>query len=50
MTVLTSDEPNIYRSERKVQVPSTDLLTWIFGTEEIHDPHRPVSRDGDHLQ
>ncbi|KAG8526575.1 uncharacterized protein KY384_008776 [Bacidia gigantensis] len=31
-----------YKPNRHLDVPSTDLLTWIFGNEDIHDTDRPI--------
>jgi hypothetical protein len=33
-----------YKPNRHVDVPSTDLLTWIFGNEGSHEVDRPVTR------
>lgn len=33
-----------YKPNRLIDVPSTDLLTWLFGNEAIHDPDRPVTK------
>lgn len=32
-----------YKPNRLIDVPSTDLLTWVFGNETVHDPDRPVA-------
>ena len=31
-----------YKPSRHVHVPTTDLLTWVFGNEDILDLERPV--------
>lgn len=31
-----------YKPNRLIDVPGTDLLTWLFGNEAVHDPDRPV--------
>ena len=33
-----------YKPNRLVDVPGTDLLTWVFGNEACHDPDRPVTK------
>jgi hypothetical protein len=33
-----------YKPNRHVDVPNTDLLTWIFANEASHDPDRPVTK------
>jgi hypothetical protein len=38
-----------YKPNRQVDVPSTDLLTWVFGNEASHDLHRPVTKSQSEL-
>lgn len=33
-----------YKPNRHVDVPSTDLLTWVFGNEASLDLDRPVTK------
>ncbi|MCJ1422163.1 hypothetical protein MMC29_000042 [Sticta canariensis] len=35
-----------YKPNRHVDVPGTDLLTWVFGNEASHDLDRPYHLDG----
>ena len=42
VTYHTTDEDNVHHSDRKMEVPTTDLLTWLFANEHLHDPGRLV--------
>ncbi|KAI9791589.1 MAG: hypothetical protein M1816_003675 [Peltula sp. TS41687] len=35
----------MYKSSRHVNVPSADLLSWVFGNEGGYDPNRPILID-----
>lgn len=32
-----------YSSKRQVEVPGTDLLSWVFGNDNWHDYGQPVT-------